>query len=219
VLAGGGGEELGREPGLGFQVTQRLAGLEVLAVEELAGQHGARTLLPAPRGRQRAGSPVSCGAGDAFEGEPDVAGAGAELGGGGADRHLPGDDEAADGIEVDLAGVGSGQVQPGAAVRVRCPGQRLADAQAGEQGGGVAVQRGAQARGEGVGEGLVFYRVLELAAGHGPVRYHNIVAGKRPRTIPPAPPAARPSTEPAAATSGAPVEGHRPGLLRLNGDP
>ena len=39
--------------------------------------------------------------------------------------------------------------------------------------------------------GLVFYRVLELAAGHGPVRYHNIVAGKRPRTIPPAPPAAR----------------------------
>jgi transposase-like protein len=33
--------------------------------------------------------------------------------------------------------------------------------------------------------GLVFYRVLELAAGHDPVRYHNIVAGKRPRKIPP----------------------------------
>src|SRR5690242_20492183 len=33
--------------------------------------------------------------------------------------------------------------------------------------------------------GLVFYRVLELAAGHDPVRYRNIVAGKRPRRIPP----------------------------------
>ena len=39
--------------------------------------------------------------------------------------------------------------------------------------------------------GLVFYRVLELAVGHEPVRYHDIVAGKRPRRIPPAPPAAR----------------------------
>src|SRR5258708_6345037 len=39
--------------------------------------------------------------------------------------------------------------------------------------------------------GLVFYRVLELAAGHDPVRYHNIVAGKRPRKIPPTPPATR----------------------------
>jgi len=33
--------------------------------------------------------------------------------------------------------------------------------------------------------GLVFYRLLELAAGHDPVRYRNIVAGKRPRKIPP----------------------------------
>ena len=39
--------------------------------------------------------------------------------------------------------------------------------------------------------GLVFYRVLELAIGHGPVRYHDIVAGKRPRKIPPAPPVTR----------------------------
>ena len=39
--------------------------------------------------------------------------------------------------------------------------------------------------------GLVFYRLLELAAGHDPVRYRNIVAGKRPRKIPPTPPAAR----------------------------
>ena len=31
--------------------------------------------------------------------------------------------------------------------------------------------------------GLVFYRVLELAAGHDPVRYRDIVTGKRPRKI------------------------------------
>jgi len=39
--------------------------------------------------------------------------------------------------------------------------------------------------------GLVFYRVLELAVGHEPVRYHDIVAGNRPRRIPPAPPVTR----------------------------
>ena len=39
--------------------------------------------------------------------------------------------------------------------------------------------------------GLVFYRVLELAARHDPVRYRNIVTGKRPRKIPPAPPTER----------------------------
>ena len=39
--------------------------------------------------------------------------------------------------------------------------------------------------------GLVFYRVLELAAGHEPVRYREIVAGKRPRLMPPTPPATR----------------------------
>jgi hypothetical protein len=39
--------------------------------------------------------------------------------------------------------------------------------------------------------GLVFYRVLELAVDHAPVRYRNIVAGKRPRKIPPTPPATR----------------------------
>ena len=39
--------------------------------------------------------------------------------------------------------------------------------------------------------GLVFYRLLELAVGHDPVRYRNIVAGKRPRKIPPTPPAER----------------------------
>jgi ISXO2-like transposase domain len=39
--------------------------------------------------------------------------------------------------------------------------------------------------------GLVFYRLLELAAGHDPVRYRNIVADKRPRKIPPTPPSGR----------------------------
>ena len=39
--------------------------------------------------------------------------------------------------------------------------------------------------------GLVLYPVLELAAGHDPVRYRDIVAGKRPRKIPPVPPAVR----------------------------
>jgi hypothetical protein len=37
--------------------------------------------------------------------------------------------------------------------------------------------------------GLVFYRLLELAVGHDPVRYRDIAVGKRPRNIPPTPPA------------------------------
>ena len=36
--------------------------------------------------------------------------------------------------------------------------------------------------------GLDFYRVLELAVGHHPVRYLDIVAGERPRKMPPTPP-------------------------------
>ena len=39
--------------------------------------------------------------------------------------------------------------------------------------------------------GMVFYRVLTLAADHAPVRYRNIVAGKRPRKIMPTPPGLR----------------------------
>jgi transposase-like protein len=39
--------------------------------------------------------------------------------------------------------------------------------------------------------GLVFYRVLELAASHPPVRYQDLVAGKRPRLLPPTPPTTR----------------------------
>lgn len=50
--------------------------------------------------------------------------------------------------------------------------------------------------------GLVFYRVLELAVGHEPVRYHDLIATPRPRAVPPAPPKARghpPSLERPAA--------------------
>jgi transposase-like protein len=39
--------------------------------------------------------------------------------------------------------------------------------------------------------GLVFYRVLELAVGHAPVRYRDIIASKRPRRTPPRPPSTR----------------------------
>ena len=36
--------------------------------------------------------------------------------------------------------------------------------------------------------GMVFYRVLELAVIHDPVRYQDIAATERPRTVPPTPP-------------------------------
>ena len=39
--------------------------------------------------------------------------------------------------------------------------------------------------------GMVFYRVIELAVGHDPVRYRDIIAGRRPRAVPPTPPLAR----------------------------
>jgi len=39
--------------------------------------------------------------------------------------------------------------------------------------------------------GLVFYRLLELAVGHEPVRYHELIASKQPRKPPPTPPQAR----------------------------
>jgi hypothetical protein len=38
--------------------------------------------------------------------------------------------------------------------------------------------------------GMVFYRVLELAVAHEPVRYKDLVAVLRPRTVPPTPPQA-----------------------------
>lgn len=39
--------------------------------------------------------------------------------------------------------------------------------------------------------GMVFFRVLELAVAHGPVRYQDLVAHPRPRKTPPTPPGAR----------------------------
>jgi transposase-like protein len=51
--------------------------------------------------------------------------------------------------------------------------------------------------------GMVFYRVLELAVAHGPVRYKDLIATKRPRKTMPTPPLAHgtpPSLERASAT-------------------
>ncbi|WP_423836722.1 transposase [Stutzerimonas stutzeri] len=39
--------------------------------------------------------------------------------------------------------------------------------------------------------GMVFYRVFELAVGHAPVRYGDIISGRRPRAVSPTPPLAR----------------------------
>ena len=39
--------------------------------------------------------------------------------------------------------------------------------------------------------GMIFYRVLELAVDHGPVRYRDLIANKQPGKTPPAPPASR----------------------------
>jgi hypothetical protein len=36
--------------------------------------------------------------------------------------------------------------------------------------------------------GLLFYRVLELAVAHDPVRYRSLVASPQPKAIPPTPP-------------------------------
>ena len=47
--------------------------------------------------------------------------------------------------------------------------------------------------------GLVFFRVLELAVAHAPVRYHDLIAQARPRALPPSPP---------------PTRGHPPSLER-----
>ena len=39
--------------------------------------------------------------------------------------------------------------------------------------------------------GMVFYRVLELAVAHDPVRYQDLIATKGPRAVLPTPPQAR----------------------------
>jgi hypothetical protein len=70
--------------------------------------------------------------------------------------------------------------------------------------------------------GLVFYRVMELAAGHDPVRYHDIRATRRPRGAPPQqrgtghPPSL---DRPAAARPWRTAEMQLPFPLRLSGYP
>ncbi len=39
--------------------------------------------------------------------------------------------------------------------------------------------------------GMLFYRVLELAVAHDPVRYQDLIASRRPRAVPPVPPRKR----------------------------
>ena len=39
--------------------------------------------------------------------------------------------------------------------------------------------------------GMVFYRVLELAVVHNPMRYQDLIATRRPRKVPPLPPRTR----------------------------
>jgi hypothetical protein len=39
--------------------------------------------------------------------------------------------------------------------------------------------------------GMVFYRVLELAVAHAPVRYRDLVADPQPKQTPPSPPGRR----------------------------
>jgi hypothetical protein len=48
--------------------------------------------------------------------------------------------------------------------------------------------------------GMLFYRVLELAVAHGPVRYQDLVMSQSPKAVPPKPPRQR---------------GHPPSLERL----
>ena len=68
--------------------------------------------------------------------------------------------------------------------------------------------------------GMVFYRVLELAVAHDPVRYQDLIATKRPRAVPSAPPQGRghpPSLERPPAKYPSRTAG--PGRVRLNGYP
>jgi len=44
--------------------------------------------------------------------------------------------------------------------------------------------------------GMVFYRVLELADGHAPVRYRDLVADPQPKHTPPTPPGRRATRRP-----------------------
>jgi transposase-like protein len=65
--------------------------------------------------------------------------------------------------------------------------------------------------------GMVFYRVLELAVAHQPVRYRDLIANPRPSTVPRRPPDSRgrpPSIErPRAGRRGGPVRWIPPSLI------
>ena len=52
--------------------------------------------------------------------------------------------------------------------------------------------------------GMVFYRVLELAVAHEPMRYQDLIASRRPKKVPPSPPKRR----------GHPMSLERPGANR-----
>jgi hypothetical protein len=39
--------------------------------------------------------------------------------------------------------------------------------------------------------GMLFYRVLEMAVAHAPVRYRDLIVSRRPRSVPPVPPRQR----------------------------
>ena len=68
--------------------------------------------------------------------------------------------------------------------------------------------------------GMVFYRVLECAVAHGPVRYQDLIASARHRAVPPTPSHARGHpAEPGPPSGAPPMENSESGLLRLNGYP
>ena len=60
--------------------------------------------------------------------------------------------------------------------------------------------------------GLVFYRVLELAVAHDPVRYRELVAGPRPKATPPKPPGIDRATRRAWTAHQRPGPGEHPDL-------
>ena len=82
-------------------------------------------------------------------------GADAQPCGSAGDGKPAGDGELAHGVQVDVIGIGSRQVQAGAAISGRRPGHRLADAEVAQQCGGMVVQPGPHAGGERVSEGEV----------------------------------------------------------------
>jgi hypothetical protein len=67
--------------------------------------------------------------------------------------------------------------------------------------------------------GLVFYRVLELAVAHDPVRYRELVVNPRAKAKPPAAPGRRghPASMDRPPANRPTLEGPRTALLRLNG--